>query len=332
MHIDSISWARIGLLGFMEKKTLSDSHKLKKLDKNQRYPNLEMRRASQSDSETDENSEKSSSNEEENASNHGEQQQEVISEYEKQRLERIKENKARLEALRLPSLASSLLSSIEKKGKRKEKKKKGKEEDEEYKPSDGEERVSSSSNEEGEEEDEEDESEDASNSKGKSRQSSHKSKTKRYVQKCRRKVDFIDDDEALQQAIALSLEDSSEVSGALLHSLHNSRADVTAVELEERKRRPLVQEIDKRKKKRQLNTSRVQITEDQATIHFFQFDEAGKGGITVNDLRRVAIDHDFMWSDKEIYDMVDLFDSDGDGKLHLDDFQKILHRCNMIKG
>ncbi|KAF5186997.1 calmodulin-like protein [Thalictrum thalictroides] len=60
--------------------------------------------------------------------------------------------------------------------------------------------------------------------------------------------------------------------------------------------------------------------------------EAGKGGITVKDLRRVAIDHDFIWSDKEINDMVHLFDSDGDGKLHLDDFQKILHRCNMIKG
>ncbi|KAF5186998.1 hypothetical protein FRX31_023415 [Thalictrum thalictroides] len=99
---------------------------------------------------------------------------------------------------------------------------------------------------------------------GKNRQSSHKSKrkTKRFVQKRRRRLDYVDDDEALKQAIALSLEDSSEVSGAvLLESLHNSRTGVTDV-----------QEIDKRKKKRQSNTSRVQMTEDQAIIHFFQFD------------------------------------------------------------
>ncbi|KAF5188676.1 Calmodulin-related, partial [Thalictrum thalictroides] len=200
---------------------------------------------SQSDSE---NSEKSNSNDEENAFNHGDGEEEVISEYEKQRLERIKENKARLESLRLPSLASSLLGSVKNKDKRKEKNKRGKEEDEEYKPSDGEERASSSSNEEGDEEEEDEEEEEnkspeASNSKGKNRQSSHKSKrkTKRFVQKRRRRLDYVDDDEALKQAIALSLEDSSEVSGAvLLESLHNSRTGVTDV-----------QEIDKRKKKRQ---------------------------------------------------------------------------------
>ncbi|KAF9600514.1 hypothetical protein IFM89_009963, partial [Coptis chinensis] len=44
------------------------------------------------------------------------------------------------------------------------------------------------------------------------------------------------------------------------------------------------------------------------------YTEAGKGGVSVKDLRKVAIDHDFVWSDKEMADMIHLFDSDGDGK------------------
>lgn len=76
---------------------------------------------------------------------------EGISEYERQRLSRIKENRARLEALGLPQLASSLIGSLsehrrpgeEGKGKKKAKKRKGvgrsgadDEDDEEYQPSD----------------------------------------------------------------------------------------------------------------------------------------------------------------------------------------------------
>lgn len=80
-----------------------------------------------------------------------ESRDEGISEYERQRLSRIKENRARLEALGLPQLASSLIGSLsehrrsgeEGKGKKKAKKRKGvgrssadDEDDEEYRPSD----------------------------------------------------------------------------------------------------------------------------------------------------------------------------------------------------
>lgn len=43
--------------------------------------------------------------------------------------------------------------------------------------------------------------------------------------------------------------------------------------------------------------------------------EAGKGAITMRDLRRVAIAHDFTWIDKELADMIHCFDGDGDGKV-----------------
>lgn len=78
-------------------------------------------------------------------------------------------------------------------------------------------------------------------------------------------------------------------------------------------------------------SSRVQMTEDDLILHFFQFDEAGKGAITMRDLRRVAIAHDFTWTDKELADMILCFDGDGDGKLTLDDFRKIAGRCNMMQ-
>lgn len=73
------------------------------------------------------------------------------------------------------------------------------------------------------------------------------------------------------------------------------------------------------------------MTEDEFVIHFFQFDEAGKGGISLRDLKRLAAAHDFTWTDKEMADMICCFDSDGDGKLSIEDFRKIVCRCNMIQ-
>lgn len=43
--------------------------------------------------------------------------------------------------------------------------------------------------------------------------------------------------------------------------------------------------------------------------------EAGEGKINRRDLQKIAVAHDFMWSEKEIADMILHFDSDGDGKV-----------------
>ncbi|EPS72624.1 hypothetical protein M569_02140 [Genlisea aurea] len=86
--------------------------------------------------------------------------------------------------------------------------------------------------------------------------------------------------------------------------------------------------------KKMKNNRGVQINEDELLIHFFQFDETGKGGITAQDVERLAKSQDFTWSEEEISDMITFFDQDGDGKLTLDEFRKIMIRCDMmlIKG
>lgn len=48
---------------------------------------------------------------------------------------------------------------------------------------------------------------------------------------------------------------------------------------------------------------------------FLVFAEVGKGGISLRDLRRVAASHDFTWTDEEMRDMIQFFDSNGDGKV-----------------
>lgn len=88
------------------------------------------------------------------------EEEEEIPDYEKQRLSRIRENRARLEALGLPTLASSFLGSVRKhpntqsKGKKKVSTKK-RQQDDEYRPSEGEDGESSSTEEEEEEDSEE---------------------------------------------------------------------------------------------------------------------------------------------------------------------------------
>lgn len=44
----------------------------------------------------------------------------------------------------------------------------------------------------------------------------------------------------------------------------------------------------------------------------------GKGYITAYDIEKMAIAHDFTWTDDEISKMVHCFDSDGDRKVCLD--------------
>ncbi|XWS45892.1 hypothetical protein CRYUN_Cryun14cG0018100 [Craigia yunnanensis] len=129
------------------------------------------------------------------------------------------------------------------------------------------------------------------------------SKTKKApIQKHLSSSDYVvDDDDELMKAIALSLQDSREVSGAV----HTDMQDVTFTE----------RKGNARLKRKKMFTSWVQMTEDEMVVHFFQFDGAGKGSISMRDLRRGAIAHDFMWTDKELSDMIHCSDSDGDGKV-----------------
>ncbi|GAU25693.1 hypothetical protein TSUD_266200 [Trifolium subterraneum] len=218
----------------------------------------------------------------------------TMSEYEKQRLKRIAENQARLKAMGLPQMVTSLKKStpIKKKNKGKEKV----EDDEEYKPESEEEREHESDSDSSSEE-----------------QHEHDS-------------DFeIASGSRKRKAIALSLQDSAEASFC-------SNKNVGNISKAGKNENILIQEDKGRKKNKKSFTSRLQMTEDELIVHFFQLDEAGKGTVTKRDLERAAIAHDFAWTDKELVDMIRCFDSDRDGKLSLDDFRKIVVRCNMIKG
>ncbi|KAJ1392073.1 Ubiquitin interacting motif [Sesbania bispinosa] len=223
-----------------------------------------------------------------------------MSKYEEQRLQRIAENRARLEALGLPQMASSLkgLPRNKKKGKEKVK-----DDDEEYRPEDEAEPGSASSS----DQDEDFAIENASGSrKRKVKNNGLKMKAKASGKKHGSNSEYIDEDEALRQAIALSLQDSAEVSNC-------SNKNVVSISKAEKKGNIHIQEDKGRKKNKKSFTSRLQMTEDELIVHFFQIDEAGSGSIRIRDLEKAATAHDFIWTDKELVDMIRFFDSDGDG-------------------
>ncbi|TYH42842.1 hypothetical protein ES332_D11G089500v1 [Gossypium tomentosum] len=253
------------------------------------------------------------------------QEQQGISEYEKQRLARIAENRARMEALGLPKIASSLMglspntsrTSSKIKGKRKVI-----DDDEDYRPNDNEDDHDEDDDDKLDGDDEEEfpgsKTPQTQSRKKKMKNKGSRSKKKASVQKHLSSSDFIDDgDDELMKAIALSLKDSGEVLGAVPTFVQ----DATFTE----------SKGNARSKRKKSFTSRMQMTEDEMVVHFFHFDEAGKGSISMRDLRRVAIAHDFIWTDKELAEMIQCFDTDGDGKLNLDDFRKIVSRCNMLR-
>lgn len=249
----------------------------------------------------------------------------MMSDYEKQRLDRIAENKARLKAMGLPQMVSSLKTSTP------IKKKKGKEkvedDDEEYIPQNEEEQEHDESDSSSEQREYDSDFENASGSrKRKAKNKSLKAKNRVTGKKQGGNIENVDEeDEALMQAISLSLQDSAEASFC-------SNKTVGKISKAEKKGSIQIQEDKGKKKNKKSFASRLQMTEDELIVHFFQLDEAGKGTVTVRDLEKAAITHDFAWTDKELVDMIRCFDSDGDGRLSLDDFRKIVVRCNMIKG
>ncbi|KAI3974259.1 hypothetical protein MKX01_030928 [Papaver californicum] len=257
-----------------------------------------------SDSESAENINKSSSNEVEkftdNDDSDNDKENDGMTEYEKQRLSRIQENRARLEALRLPNLAATLSSGSKgkikqqklKKGKVGKKSKKDDDDDDYVQPSDGEEEI-----------------------RGKNIQSPNRRKSRKQLhwKNTSESGSICDEEKALMQAIALSHEGSEAVNQET-RQFSQTKGDAG---LTKRKGGGKVKENDGRRKIIKPNTSRAQMTEDQVIIHFFQFDEAGKGSITKRDLQRVAIEHDFSWSNEEMAAMIHCFDSDGDEKVSI---------------
>ncbi|KAL9234362.1 hypothetical protein vseg_009242 [Gypsophila vaccaria] len=271
----------------------------------------------------------------------------ISTNYEKQREATIAANKARIEALGLKNMANSLIncgkvanSTPKSKESVKKKKKKDAADDDEYEPDcdyddddddDDGGRLSESSDDEDYEEEEEE------TFVRRNRKLSGK-KVKNMKLQSDKQVSvsnladiaaFMDEDEALKQAIALSLKDVGEISDSQ-HG-RSSQSSKTRTASSKEKSRDQTREDNAKRKKQKLFTSRVQMTEDDLVIHFCQIDEVGKGAITLRDVERMAATHDFAWTDKELSDMIRCFDSDRDGKLTLDDLRNIVQRCNMLQ-
>ncbi|XP_011621345.1 calmodulin-like protein 12 [Amborella trichopoda] len=250
--------------------------------------------------------------------------EEVITEYEKQRLIRIQENRARLESLGLKNLASSLSKTQPKKNVKKRAPIKTSHKDDDYIPSEN------STDDDDDDDDDDDHDFDEDNCVMK--MSSRKAQKPQKKVRSRRDVQGnLDDDDALQQAIALSLGGIQVSSNATDSGSQQKLETVMADNIHGCKKDTPKHTHSGRRRKRTENRSRVQITEDELVGYFFTIDESGKGGITVRDLERVAASHDFQWTDKELSDMVYAFDTDRDGKLSFEDFRTIAGRCNMIK-
>ncbi|XP_024030075.1 G patch domain-containing protein 8 isoform X2 [Morus notabilis] len=291
-----------------------------------------MRKRDSSDSDSSEAHESSSSEEDGTSGGRKTQVEKGVSEYEKQRLSRIAAIKARMEAMGLPQMASSLMGSAQNSTKKMNKgKAKGKDDDDDYRPE--EEGPTSFSEEEEEEKDDHDDDYLGGKASGSGKRKSASKKVRNTVPKSKKKVavrkmsttpDYIDDDDALKMAIALSLQDKD---GGTSGS-----SDRVSANVNETKGKMQTKEDAWNKKRKKSFASRLQMTEDELILHFYQFDENWNDGISVRDLERVAKAHDFTWTDEELYDMIRCFDSDGDGKLSLDDFRKIAVRCRMIKG
>ncbi|KAK3144139.1 hypothetical protein QOZ80_4AG0309250 [Eleusine coracana subsp. coracana] len=247
-------------------------------------------------------------------------EEEPMTEYEKQRLLRIRENEARLEALGLRSLAASPLLRNPSPSTASKRKQKGRsaDEDEEYVPSD-----------EGGGEDEYEEEGSSSESGQDDEVDGGSKSSSRSHAKGKKKKKL---NSTLQQASALSLVGSSEMSvttaGAETSSIGKEGTEGTP---QKKNSKATNQDSAKKGKIKNLVKSRIQLTEDDVIAFFFSFDEVGKGYITPWDLERMATINDFIWTDSEMSNMIRCFDSDGDGKINLEDFRNIVSRCNMLQ-
>ncbi|GAB2230891.1 hypothetical protein Droror1_Dr00015188 [Drosera rotundifolia] len=239
----------------------------------------------------------------------------TTTEYEKQRLRRIRQNRKRMKALGLIGAAKSPRAKVVEE-----------DDDDEYMPCD--------EDQSGPSESDYDVTKAATNSRSRSqllsRSRSRSRMMKRKISTPRKKAsehtidcsESVDEAKALMQAIALSLEDSHAVP-LVPYAGTSRKLNLNVNEIND--------DMGKRKKRTKV-PNRVQMTENDVVIHFCQFDVVGKGSITKRDLQRMAACHDFIWTDKEFDDMIRCFDCNGDGKLSLDEFQNIVSRCGMLQG
>ncbi|XP_010526079.1 PREDICTED: uncharacterized protein DDB_G0283697 isoform X2 [Tarenaya hassleriana] len=186
-----------------------------------------------------------------------------ISEYEKQRLSRIAENKARMEALGLSKAASGLMC-LSPGGRKHRGKAKSGEEDDDYRPGEADD---DDDDEDGEYEEDDDKDEEflghirsgSGKRKVKNKGAGSKKKknvsSKMNVDNARGYIEEDDDEDNLRKAIELSLKDTLGGGPSVAPSKRNIGGKESG---NGKKKKPFV--------------SRLQMTEDELIIYFYQFD------------------------------------------------------------
>lgn len=151
------------------------------------------------------------------------------------------------------------------------------------------------------------------------------------------------EDQALKQALALSLEafvDMGKSERILKSTLdpsdngdqrkgYNNRNNTK--EKNHKDTHQISGSNNMRKRHRKGWKDQLQFTDDDIATFFSLIDEQGKGMFSVTELEHIACCHDFTWSEQEIFDMINIFDSNKDGQLDLPEFRAVFVLGNMMK-
>ncbi|KAI5080617.1 hypothetical protein GOP47_0003800 [Adiantum capillus-veneris] len=246
------------------------------------------------DKEMEENDEEDEEGEEADNASENDGEGGLLTDYEKQKEQRLKENAAKLASLNLPLLASSLGPSRRSQRQASSSKRKR---DDDYVPS-------SSSDSQDSDDYETSDDYGPKDAVPQVQQENHGE---------------FDEDQALEKAIELSLQTPAD-------NVTDTRRKVPRTQRNKR------QVCDKKgTAKRRRKGAQGQFTVEEIAAVFAIIDEQGNGKFSVAELERVVRSHDFTWSKQEIADMIDIFDSNKDGQLDLPEFQSIFGRMNMLR-
>ncbi|XP_002993071.2 uncharacterized protein LOC9652239 [Selaginella moellendorffii] len=127
-------------------------------------------------------------------------------------------------------------------------------------------------------------------------------------------LDFKQDEDDLQEAIALSLEEVHD------GSLIDSRTKAV---------KKSVKEDSKRRKKPAARGSFHLSTKDIDILYHAIVQ--GRRGLSLRELQQAASAHNFTWTKQELQDMIRIFDTDQDGMLNLDEFLNMSTRCHILE-
>ncbi|KAG6544301.1 hypothetical protein Mapa_014304 [Marchantia paleacea] len=75
----------------------------------------------------------------------------------------------------------------------------------------------------------------------------------------------------------------------------------------------------------------LKFTQSEVDSYFVSIAGSEVGAISLKLLENAALSQDFIWSEQELQDMIDVFDENDDGFLSLSEFRAMVARCKMME-